>query len=219
MKALLLGGTGLVGTEILELLLKDPDFKSVHLILRKKLEIEHPKVVVHVLDLERLETLPDIQADILFIAFGTTLAKAGSKERQEFIDVEIPTKVMELASKQGTRKCALVSAVGVSQKSPFFYSRMKARLDDNAKKIGFDRLVLAKPSVLDGVRKEKRIGEKWSIIIGNFLAKSGLINAYRPVKVEKVAAAMIQKIKEDKFGVEEVSNAQIPHLAKAYFLV
>lgn len=219
MKALLLGGTGLVGTEILELLLKDPDFKSVHLILRKKLEIEHPKVVVHVLDLERLETLPDIQADILFIAFGTTLAKAGSKERQEFIDVKIPTKVMELASKQGTRKCALVSAVGVSQKSPFFYSRMKARLDDNAKKIGFDRLVLAKPSVLDGVRKEKRIGEKWSIIIGNFLAKSGLINAYRPVKVENVAAAMIQKIKEDKFGVEEISNAQIPHLAKAYFLV
>lgn len=217
MKALLLGGTGLVGAEILKLLLNDPDFKSVHLIGRRKMELDHPKLTFHQLDLEILAELPEINADVLFIAFGTTLKVAGSKDRQEFIDVEIPSKVMKFASNQGTSKCALVSALGVSEKSPFFYSRMKARLDRNAIQMGFDHLVLVKPSVLDGDRKEKRVGEKLSIAIGNLIGKTGLMNAYRPVKVENVAAAMIQKIKEEKIGLEEISNAQIPHVARGYF--
>jgi uncharacterized protein YbjT (DUF2867 family) len=122
-----------------------------------------------------------------------------------------------LAFEQGTRKCALVSALGVSGSSPFFYSRMKARLDNNAINMGFDHLVLVKPSVLDGDRKEKRTGEKISIVLGNLIGRSGLINAYRPVKVKNVAAAMIQKIKENKSGVEEISNAQIPMIAQQYF--
>jgi uncharacterized protein YbjT (DUF2867 family) len=217
MKALLLGGTGLVGAQILDLLLNDPDYKSVHVIARREIMVKHPKLIFHRIDPENLETLPSIHADVLFIAFGTTLKVAGSKERQEFIDVEIPSKFMRLAFEQGTRKCALVSALGVSGSSPFFYSRMKARLDNNAINMGFDHLVLVKPSVLDGDRKEKRTGEKISIVLGNLIGRSGLINAYRPVKVKNVAAAMIQKIKENKSGVEEISNAQIPMIAQQYF--
>lgn len=218
MKALLLGGTGLVGKEICKLLINDADFEEIHLILRKEPDFVHPKVIIHQMNLEELISLPDIAADVLFVAFGTTLAIAGSKERQEFIDVEIPTNVMRLAFQQGTRKCALVSAVGVSLKSPFFYSRMKAKLDQNAMETGFKHLVLAKPSVLDGERKDKRMGERLSILIGNFIGMSGLINAYRPVKASNVAAAMIQQIKEAKMGTEELTNTQIPHIAKKYFL-
>lgn len=217
MKALLLGSTGLVGAEILTFLLEDPDFKSVHIIGRRNPFPEHSKLFFHQMDLEKNQSLPKIDADVLFIAFGTTLKSAGSKEKQEFIDVDIPTKIMQSAYEQGTRKCALVSAVGVSENSPFFYSRMKARLDRNATNIGFDHLVLVKPSVLDGERKEKRTGEKLSIVVGNILGKTGLINAYRPVKVQDVAAAMIRRIKLEKDGVEEVSNAQIPVLAKEYY--
>jgi uncharacterized protein YbjT (DUF2867 family) len=217
MRALLLGGTGLVGNEICKLLINDPDFEEIHLILRKEPDFNHPKLTIHQMNLEELMSLPDIKADVLFVAFGTTLAIAGSKECQEFIDVEIPTKVMRLAFQQGTRKCALVSAVGVSLKSPFFYSRMKAKLDQNAIETGFEHLVLAKPSVLDGDRKDNRIGEKLSIVIGNFIGMSGLINAYRPVKASNVAAAMIQKIKEGEIGTEELTNSQIPLIAKKYF--
>jgi uncharacterized protein YbjT (DUF2867 family) len=217
MKALLLGSTGLVGTEILKLLVKDPAFQSVHLIGRRETSFDNPKIVFHQMDMENIDSIPQINADVLFIAFGTTLKTAGSKERQAYIDVEIPTKIMKLAFEQGTRKCALVSAVGVSEKSPFFYSRMKAKLDQNAREIGFDHLVLVKPSVLDGNRKEKRSGEKWSIILGNLIGKTGLINAYRPVKVEHVAAAMINQITLNEKGNEEISNTQIPKLANHYF--
>src|SRR5690606_2471614 len=153
-------------------------------------------------------SLPEIGADVLFVAFGTTLKIAGSKERQELIDVDIPTKVMQLAFAQGTKRCSLVSAVGVSERSPFFYSRMKARLDRHARETGFEHLVLVKPSVLDGDRKEKRAGEKLSIAIGNWIGKTGLLNAYRPVKAKDVAASMIYRIGTDQVGVEEIANAE-----------
>lgn len=216
MKALLLGGTGLVGGEILTLLLQDTNYESVHVIGRNHPKIEHPKLIFHQADLENLKELPEIGADVLFVAFGTTLKIAGSKERQELIDVEIPTKIMKLAFEQGTKKCALVSAVGVSEKSPFFYSRMKARLDRQAKEIGFNHLVIVKPSMLDGDRKEKRVGEKLSIKIGNFLGKTGLINAYRPVKARAVAASMIYRINMGLDEFEELTNKQIPIEAKKY---
>lgn len=216
MKALLLGGTGLVGGEILRLLLQDENYESVHVIGRHRPVVDHTKMIFHLADLENLQTLPKIDADVLYIAFGTTLKIAGSKERQELIDVEIPVRIMRLAFEQGTKKCALVSAVGVNEKSPFFYSRMKARLDRQAKEIGFDHLVIVKPSMLDGNRKENRRGEKLSISIGNFIGKTGLINAFRPVKTKAVAASMIYKINLGFGGLEELTNKQIFLEAKKY---
>lgn len=108
MKALLLGGTGLVGGEILRLLLQDENYESVHVIGRHRPVVDHTKMIFHLADLENLQTLPKIDADVLYIAFGTTLKIAGSKERQELIDVEIPVRIMRLAFEQGTKKCALV---------------------------------------------------------------------------------------------------------------
>ena len=213
MKALILGSTGLVGKEILDLLLMDPDCERIYTVGRRSPGINDPKLTSYEVDLESLSALPQMDIDTLFVAFGTTIKTAGSQKRQEYIDVEIPTKIMDLAFKAGVDRCALVSAVGVSESSPFFYSRMKAKLDKNAQQIGFGHLVLIKPSVLDGDRKEKRFGEKLSISIGNFLGKTGLLNAYRPVHVRLVAGAMINAIKKGGKGTEEISNAEIPVLA------
>lgn len=93
---------------------------------------------------------------------------------------------------------------------------MKARLDRQAKEIGFDHLIIAKPSMLDGNRKENRRGEKLSISIGNFIGKTGLINAFRPVKTKAVAASMIYKINLGFGGLEELTNRQIFLEAKKY---
>ena len=216
MNTLLLGSTGLVGREILRLLIEDPHCEKIYTIGRRLPEFTHPKLTSFTVDLENNGPLPEMDVDTLFVAFGTTIKTAGSQKRQELIDVEIPTRVMQWAKKGGVKRCALVSAVGVSERSPFFYSRMKARLDRNARETGFDQLVIVKPSVLDGARKEKRTGEKLSIAIGNLLGRTGLFNAYRPVRVEKVAAAMIYSINEKGSAYTEIGNSQIPVLAEKY---
>lgn len=217
MTALILGGTGLVGNQLVQLLIEDNRFKTVEILTRRELDLREIKVLTHVVDFANFEDLPlNSKIDILFIAFGTTIKKAGSQAKQVEIDVNIPTKVMELAKKQGIEKCVLISSLGVSAKSPFFYSRMKAQLDENARKIGFNQLIIIKPSMLDGNRTEKRLGEKLSISIGNSLGKTGLINKYRPVEVINVAKCMIQSIIELPNGTFEISSNEIVDYAKRY---
>ena len=217
MTALILGGTGLVGNQLVQLLIEDKRFETVELLTRRELDQRELKVLTHVVDFHNIENLPlNSKVDVLFIAFGSTIKKAGSQEKQVEIDVDIPTKVMQLAKKQGIEKCVLISSLGVSAKSPFFYSRMKAQLDENARKIGFDELIIIKPSMLDGNRTEKRLGEKLSISIGNSLGKTGLINKYRPVEVINAAKCMIQSIIELPNGTFEIPSNEIIDYAKRY---
>jgi uncharacterized protein YbjT (DUF2867 family) len=212
MTALILGGTGLVGHQLAQLLISDERFEKVEMLNRRELDYR-----THVVDFSNLEILPlNTKVDILFIAFGTTIKKAGSQAKQIEIDVNIPTRVMQLAKEYGIEKCVLISSLGVSLKSPFFYSRMKAQLDENARKIGFEQLILIKPSMLDGNRKEKRIGEKLSISIGNAIGMTGLINKYKPVETINVAKCMIQSIIELPSGTHEIASDQIVSFAKRY---
>jgi uncharacterized protein YbjT (DUF2867 family) len=217
MNALILGASGLVGNELLELLLDDSRFDKIDLLSRRELDLRDVKVTNHVVDFYNLNKLPiHHTVDVLFIAFGTTLKKAGSQAKQFEIDVDIPTNVMNMAKERGVEKCVLVSALGVSKKSPFFYSRMKAQLDENAKNMQFRQLIILKPSVLEGFRPEQRRGENVSVYVGNILAKTGLIDSYRPVKAEDVAKAMIQTSIELAEGLHVISSLEIHQFAKKY---
>ncbi len=217
MNALILGASGLVGNELLELLLDSSHFDKIDLLSRRELDLRDVKVTNHVVDFSNLTELPiHHPIDVLFIAFGTTLKKAGSQSKQFEIDVDIPTIVMKLAKLAGIQNCVLVSALGVSTKSPFFYSRMKAQLDENARKLNFKKLIILKPSVLEGFRPEKRRGENVSVYVGNILAKTGLIDSYKPVKGQDVAKAMIQSFVDLPNGSYEISSKEIHPYAKKY---
>ncbi len=217
MNALLLGSTGLVGHELLELLVVDSRFEKIDLLSRRELDMREISVTNHMVDFTNLLELPvHHSVDILFIAFGSTIKKAGSRSAQWEIDVDIPTTVMKLAKEIGVKQCVLISALGVSLNSPFFYSRMKAQLDENAKAIGFEKLIIVKPSVLEGPRKEKRTGEKLSIQIGNAIGKTGLINKYRPVEAINVAKCMIQTSFDLPNGYHEIPSNEIVDFAKKY---
>ena len=217
MKALILGSTGLVGGELLNLLINDNRFDEIHLINRRKIGLLSEKITEHIVDFELFDDFDLPPIDVLYIAFGTTLKTAGSKQNQWKIDVDIPTKVMKFAKGKGVENCVLISSLGVSKKSMFFYSRLKAQLDENAMHCGFNKLIIIKPSVLDGNRKEERFGEKFSIQIGNLLGKTGLIDAYRPVKANNVAATMIQSSIESTEKQTEIVSKDIPSWAKRYF--
>lgn len=210
MTAIVLGASGLVGNELVHQLITDQQFEKVHLLSRKELNYNSLKIENHLVDFDSINSFPfDDQIDTLFIAFGTTMAIAGSKERQFYIDVEIPSKIMSLAKAVGVKNCVLISSMGVSEKSMIFYSRMKAQLDERAKQMDFDKLVILKPSMLDGDRKEKRSGEKFGIFILNLIGKTGLIENYRPIRIEKVAKCMRSVVFDLPKGTHELVSKQL----------
>lgn len=217
MNALILGGTGLIGHNLLDILIMDKRFEKIELLSRRELDIREIKVTNHLVDFSNLTELPIYnKVDVLFVSFGTTLKKAGTQAKQFEIDVDIPTLVMKLAKEKGIERCVLISALGVSLYSPFFYSRMKAQLDENAKKIGFKQLILIKPSVLEGPRLEQRTTEKWSIALGSAIGKTGLIDKYKPVESIDVAKCMVQSLLDLPDGIHEVSSDKIVEYSRIY---
>ena len=67
---LLAGATGLVGTQILKLLLADGGVSQVHVLSRRALDITHPKLRVSVVDFRNLPALDPV--DEVYLALAKT---------------------------------------------------------------------------------------------------------------------------------------------------
>lgn len=190
--ALVAGATGLVGGQILQALLGDSRVAAVHALSRRPLNIVHPRLQVHIVDVGRLPTLP--QADEAYLALGTTIKVAGSQAAFRAVDFEANLAVARAAAAAGVRRLGLVSAAMANAGSPTFYNRVKGELEDALKAMQFAALVIAQPSLLldyrDGLDQPPRLGERMAIPVAKLLAPL-LPGAYRPVHARAVARALV----------------------------
>src|SRR6478736_4029264 len=193
MKALIIGATGATGSDLVSILLQDPDYTEVVAFVRRASWLTHPKYSETITDFEQLEVVSEsIRGDVWFSCIGTTLKAAGSKQKQWLIDHDIPVKFAEIARRNGVPKAVLVSAYGASAASRVFYSKLKGTLDDAILKLGFDPCLIFRPGFL--VRKDTdRKGERVIAYGLKFLNSLGMIRRFRPlptsILAEKLAKA------------------------------
>ncbi len=130
----------------------------------------------------------------VYACLGTTIKVAGSKERFHQVDHDYTMTVAKLAKAQGAKRFALVSSIGASAKAGSFYLRVKGETEDDIRAIGFERLVIAQPSILIGDRVESRPGEKFGIAVmrGLEFAMFGALRKYRAIEASGVALGMIR---------------------------
>jgi uncharacterized protein YbjT (DUF2867 family) len=117
--------------------------------------------------------LPELSgwgADAAICATGTTIKKAGSKEAFRSVDYDLPLSFARLAHQAGTQNFALVSAIGASADSSFFYARVKGELERHVREIGFRSLTILRPSIIEGERDEVRLAESLVLKLSHFLA-------------------------------------------------
>lgn len=193
MKALIIGATGATGKDLLAILLNDPDYEEVLIFVRRHTGIVHPKLKEVLTDFDKLfEVLDAITGDVLFSCLGTTLKTAGSKDKQRHIDYEIPLKFAEIAKKKGVAELVLLSAYGASPQSKVFYSKIKGELEEKAKALAFEKLIIFQPGILLRENTD-RLGERISASAIQFLNSLGLIKKFRPlptsILAEKLAKA------------------------------
>ena len=166
---LLLGATGLVGGQCLNLFLANDNFSQVTTLSRRPLATNpvDPHHVNHVIDFDAPESYHDkVTADIVVCALGTTLKKAGSREMFRRVDFHYAFELSKTALENGAGHFLLVSAKGAAADSRVFYNRVKGELEDAISGLGFETLSIFRPSLLKGNRQEFRAGEE----VGNFLA-------------------------------------------------
>jgi uncharacterized protein YbjT (DUF2867 family) len=66
-KALVIGATGLVGKQLVRLLLEDPGFSEVCCLVRRHSGLSHPKLTEHVVDFKSPEAWSHLlKGDVLF---------------------------------------------------------------------------------------------------------------------------------------------------------
>lgn len=212
--AILIGATGLVGRNLLEQLLVNDEFGEVRVFVRRSTGKEHPKLKEYIINFDLPEDWQnEVKGDVLFSCLGTTIKTAGSKKAQYLVDYTYQLEFAKAAAANGVPEYSLVSSSGANSKSIVFYTRMKGELEEAVEKLGFTKLYIFQPSVLDGERPEARFGEEVAVPLSRFLAKIlPPLKKYRAIKGSEVAKAMLTvSLQEDseacrRFVLDEIFN-------------
>ncbi len=202
---LLLGATGLVGRELLDLLLHDDEVEKVSVITRRSTGVVSPKLVEHIIDLDAMEQHRALFAvDTIFCALGTTIKTAGSQERFRVVDYDYPIKAARLGREQNAQHYLLVSSLSANASSRTFYLRVKGELERDLLQLDYPRTTIARPSLLLGDRNEHRPGERIFSHLGWLMPRT-----YKPVHVRDVARALVNAARTQQSRVAIIESRDI----------
>ena len=200
MKVLLLGATGLIGRHVLEGLLATPQVTQLIAPTRRTLTDNglhaNSRLRNVLIDFDRLDEYPELfDVTTIVCCLGTTLKQAGSKENFRKVDFQYCRDAAELGRAQRARAFLLVSAIGSSISSPFYYSRVKGELEQHLIELEYNHLSLYRPSMLLGEREEFRLGEKiyskLTPLVDPFMR--GPLRHYHAIPAKTVAKAMVNE--------------------------
>ena len=198
--ALVAGSTGLIGQQLIELLISDVQYDKVKCLTRRPLPLVHDKLEVIETDGNNLNELADrLTANDIFCCLGTTMKKARSKEAFRRVDFDYPLGLAQVTKKAGATQFHLVSALGADAKSSIFYNKVKGEVEQAISNVTFQSFHIYRPSLLLGPRQEERSGEQAAVIF--FKIFGFLVPAkYKPIDSVKIARAMIDFAKKEQPG-------------------
>lgn len=197
--ALIAGSTGLIGSQLLRMLLESDRYAKVIALTRSDLPA-HPKLEIIKIQFEQLtEWGTKLGADDVFCCLGTTMAKAGSRENFYQVDFFYPLLIAKTSQARGAKQYLLVSALGAGPNSTIYYNRVKGEIEEAIRDIPFATIHIFRPSLLLGPREEKRSTEtaaKLFYQIFGFL----IPRKYKAIQSEKVARAMLTLASREQPG-------------------
>lgn len=158
--AIVVGATGFIGQHLVKQLCDSEEYVAVTIIARTNSTYTNAKLDVKIREFDNLEERDLDIADDLFCCLGTTMKKAKTKENFEKVDLEFPLRIASLAKKRGIPNFYVISAAGSNSRSPFFYSRVKGKMEEGLIDLKLPHLSIFRPSLLTGERAEFRLGER-----------------------------------------------------------
>ena len=217
--AVVLGASGLVGKALVAALESDADYTAVHLLVRRAKGQNASKTTEHVVDFDEPSSYPSATVpDVVFCCLGTTIKKAGSQEAFERVDFGYVLAAAKHYRALGTAHFAVISAVGADSHSNIFYNKVKGRMEDALRQLGYPGLTIVRPSLLGGKRAEFRFGERVGLVAFGLLqwAFVGRLRRYRVVYDHQVAAAMVESAHRNQTGEALLESEMLPPFAVAY---
>ncbi len=215
--ALVAGSSGMVGAQLLPLLLQAPQYTRVHALSRRPLPFDHPRMANRVVRFEASlqAQLKGLQCQDAFCCLGTTIREAGSQAAFRAVDHDLVLEYSQLALSCGAERMVVVSAVGANAGSKSFYLRVKGEMEKALEGLRFRALDILQPSLLLGSRRDLRpleLGAQVAMWLVNPLLL-GSWSRYRAISAATVAAAMCGAATSGRRGVYRYTYDAIVSMA------
>ena len=135
--------------------------------------------------------------DEAYGCLGTTRKDAGSAEAFRAVDFDLAVAFARAAKAGGARRFGLVSSNGANADSSLLYPRVKGEVEKAVTGLGFETVVIARPSLLLGERARPRTGERFGETVLAVLKPMlvGPLRKYRAISGDTVAAALIASVR------------------------
>jgi len=189
------GASGLIGSQVLDELIKCGEYKTIKALVRKGTTINKPGVTVLKVDFDHLDNhKEDLKADAVFCCLGTTMKKARTREQFYMVDFTYPLALGQIALENQSSQFHLISSIGANPKSLFYYSRVKGEIERALSSLHIPNINIYRPSLLLGKRHERRAGEQIGALFAKTLAPIilGPAKKYRAIEASVVARAMVK---------------------------
>lgn len=214
--ALVLGANGLVGSQLLDLLLKNDKYNTVYAVSRKGIDRDNPKLVQIIADFETIgEKITSIEVDHLFSCLGSTKNKTPDNAAYYQIDHDYPIKVAAILKKNGCQFVAIVSSMLANPDSKNFYLRLKGETERDLIAEAIESTNIFRPSLLKGNRSENRFFEKIASIFSSLMDMLliGRFKSLQSIDSAKVASAMVHIATFSSKGVYIYKTEEIKKIA------
>lgn len=157
MHVAMIGATGAVGGHALDTLLSLPEVARVTVLGRRAPE-PRERMDAHVVDLLDEAAMAPLMngVDAAICTLGVGEPTKASRDQFTRIDHDMPLAFARAARAAGARHFVLLGSVGADPRSPSFFLRSKGRLEEGLAALGFERLTLARPSMI--LTPENRYG-------------------------------------------------------------
>ena len=212
MKITIIGGTGLIGKQVIKLACQDDFFTQINAIVRSALPYKDPKINELIINFDDLShQLKDLKAQVLICTLGTTRKVTPDKKEYRKIDLEYTLSAAEMALKNGCEQIHLISSIGANEKSIVFYSALKGEIERLISQLPFKSTFIYRPSVLMGKRDSTRIME---YITQGFLSLTnplliGPLKKYRGISANEIAMKILHEIKKNEAGLQVFESNEI----------
>ena len=213
--ALVFGSTGLVGGHLLDQLIKNENYNKIKLFVRSEIIINDLKVEIVKTDFNNMEKLKEeMTGDHCYFCIGTTKQNSPDKDEYRRVELDLPKQIAQITKSNSVNSFVFVSSGYADPNSSGDYLKFKGLVEEELKRLSFNKLGIMRPSFLIGDRKEKRLGEKLGIFVFKLLSPLflGPLKKMKPIQSEKVAKAMI-KISNGDFRQQVFESNKIVEIS------
>ena len=213
--ALVFGSTGLVGSHLIDQLIKNENYNKIKLFVRSEIIINDLKVEIVKTDFNNMEKhKEEMTGDHCYFCIGTTKQNSPDKDEYRRVELDLPKQIAQITKSNSVNSFVFVSSGYADPNSSGDYLKFKGLVEEELKRLSFNKLGIMRPSFLIGDRKEKRLGEKLGIFVFKLLSPLflGPLKKMKPIQSEKVAKAMI-KISNGDFRQQVFESNEIVEIS------